>query len=100
VKAKSPLTFRAFKSSCIDLGRYDPGKKELTVRFINRDPQRFYRYSEVPAGIWKKLYTLNQTGGVGEYFNETVVQNPERYPFEEITIRTLHGIRKSKKPKT
>jgi hypothetical protein len=100
VKAKSLLTFRAFKSSCIGLGRYDPGKKELTVQFNNRDPQRSYRYSKVSSTIWKKLNVLNQTGGVGEYFNETVVQHPERYPFEEITVRSFNGTRKSKKPKT
>jgi hypothetical protein len=90
-------TFQEFESSCIDLGHYDSKKKELTVRFIGKKPERFYRYSDVPAEIWKKLNALNEKGGVGEYLNETVVQHPEKFPYEELTIQKFKTIPKKKK---
>ena len=92
------LTFQEFESSCIDLGHYNAKAKQLTVRFVNREPQRFYCYTNVPPEIWKKLNALNETGGVGEYLNETVVQHREKYPFEELTIRKFMTIPKRKKP--
>ena len=92
------LTFQEFESSCIDLGRYDEKAKQLTVRFVNRHRERFYRYSNVPAEVWRKLNVLNETGGVGEYLNETIVQDPATYPFKELTIRAYKTIPKSKKP--
>src|SRR5688572_3292324 len=48
---KAVLTFQEFESSCIDLGHYNAKAKELTVRFVNRNTERFYRYSNVPAEI-------------------------------------------------
>ncbi len=96
-KEEIALTFQEFESSCIDLGHYDPKAKQLTVRFVNRNTDRFYRYSKVPAAMWKKLKALNETGGVGEYLNETIVQNPERYPFKELTIRSFKSIPIKKK---
>ena len=94
---KTVLAFQEFESSCIDLGHYDAKTKELTVRFVNRNVERFYRYSNVPAEIWKKLNGLNETGGVGEYLNETVVQHPEKYPYKELTIHSFKTIPKKKK---
>lgn len=94
---KLVLTFQEFESSCIDLGHYDAKAKELTVRFVNRNTERFYRYSNVPTDVWTKLRTLNETGGVGEYLNETVVQHPEKYPFKELAIRSFKTIPKKKK---
>lgn len=94
---KTVLTFQEFESSCIDLGHYDAKAKELTVRFVNRNIERFYRYSNVPAELWKKLTALNETGGVGEYLNETIVQHPEKYPFKELTIRSFKTMPKKKK---
>jgi len=94
---KLVLTFQEFESSCIDLGHYDAKAKELTIRFVNRNTERFYRYSNVPAEIWKRLNALNETGGVGEYLNETIVQQPEKYPFKELTIRSFKTIPKKKK---
>ena len=96
-KEDAVLTFQEFESSCIDLGHYDAKAKQLTVRFVNRNAERFYRYSNVPAEIWKKLNTLNETGGVGEYLNETVVQQPEKYPFKELTISSFKSVPKKKK---
>lgn len=96
-KEDAVLTFQEFESSCIDLGHYDAKAKELTVRFVNRNTERFYRYSNVPAEVWKKLKALNETGGVGEYLNETVVQHPEKYSFKELTIRSFKTIPKKKK---
>jgi hypothetical protein len=96
-KEEAVLTFQEFESSCIDLGHYDAKAKELTVRFVNRNTERFYRYSNVPAEVWKKLNVLNETGGVGEYLNETVVQQPEKFPFKELTIRAFKSIPKRKK---
>ena len=90
-------TFQEFESSCIDLGHYDEKVRQLTVRFVNRNTERFYRYSNVSAEVWKKLNLLNQSGGVGEYLNETIVQHPEKYPFEELTIRSFTTIPKKKK---
>src|SRR5687768_6397907 len=66
-KEKPLPTFEEFESSCIDLGHYDAKVKQLTVRFVNPKTERFYRYSNVPAEIWKKLRALNKTGGVGSY---------------------------------
>jgi hypothetical protein len=100
MKTKPALTFQVFGSSCIDLGHYDGRKKQLTVRFINPDPRRFYRYSSVPMSKWKKLNSLNQRGGVGTYLNETLVQHPEKYPVQEISIPSFQAVLKSKKPKT
>ena len=91
------LTFQEFKSSCIELGHYDAKAKKLTVRFVNRNTERFYCYSNVPAEVWKKLNSLNETGSVGEYLNETVVQQSEKYPFKELTIRSFKKIPKKKK---
>jgi hypothetical protein len=90
-------TFQEFESSCIDLGLYDAKAKELTVRFVNRNTERFYCYSNVPAEVWKNLKTLNEIGGVGEYLNETVVQHPEKYPFKELRILSFKTIPKKKK---
>ena len=94
---KAVLTFQEFESSCIDLGHYDAKAKELTVRFVNRNTERFYRYSNVPPDVWKKLNGLNETGGVGEYLNETIVQHPEKYPFKEFSIRSFKTIPKKKR---
>jgi hypothetical protein len=91
------LTFQEFESSCIDLGHYDDKAKQLTVRFVNRNTERFYRYSKVPAEIWQRLKALNETGGVGEYLNETIVQHSEKFPYEELTIRSFKTIPKKKK---
>jgi hypothetical protein len=96
-KEEAVLTFQEFESSCIDLGHYDAKAKELTVRFVGRKPERFYRYSKVPAEIWKKLNALNESGGVGEYLNETIVQHPEKHPFKEFTIQKFKTIPKKKK---
>ena len=95
---KKMLIFQEFESSCIDLGHYDARSKELTVRFINRNTERFYRYSNVPVEVWKRLNKLNETGGVGEYLNETVVQHPEKFPFKELRILSFKTIPKKKKP--
>lgn len=81
------LTFHEFQSSCIDLGHYDAGKRELTVRFVGRKTDRFYRYSNVPAPVWKKLRALNESGGVGSYLNETVVAHRDQHPFVELTLQ-------------
>jgi hypothetical protein len=78
--------FHAFKSSCIDLGNYNPAKQELTVRFAGREWNRFYRYQRVPAKVWSRLQELNQKGGVGNYLHEAVIQKPQEYPFTELTI--------------
>jgi hypothetical protein len=83
------MTFQEFHSSCIDLGHYDAKTKDLTVRFVNRNTERFYRYLNVPSVVWKKLKILNETGGVGEYLNDTIVRHPENYPFKELTIRSF-----------
>jgi hypothetical protein len=66
-KEEPILTFQEFESTCIDLGHYDEKAQQLTVRFVNRNTERFYRYSNVPTEVWKKLKTMNETGGVGEY---------------------------------
>ena len=80
------LVFEEFASNCIDLGHYDLKAKQLTVRFVGRKLERFYRYSNITPEIWEKLRKLNDSGGVGGYLIETVVQNPKKYPFEELTI--------------
>ena len=89
--------FEEFESSCIDLGRYDPKARQLTVRFVGRKPDRFYRYSNVPPEVWSKLRQLNQSGGVGEYLNDTVVKDPRKFPFEELAIRDFKTAPKRKK---
>jgi len=98
-KEDAVLTFQKFESSCIDLGHYDAKKKELTVRFVGKKPERFYRYSNVPVEVWQKLNRLNEMGGVGEYLNETIVQHREKFPFEEITIQKFKTIPLAKKKK-
>ena len=96
---KRALAFNEFESSCIDLAHYEPESKQLTVRFVNRNTNRFYRYSNVPSAIWEKLKELNAQGGVGEYLNETIVQHPNKFPFQELTIQTFTRIPAKKKPK-
>ena len=96
-KEKALIIFQEFESSCIDLGCYDEKRRQLTVRFVNRNTERFYRYSNVPSSIWKRLNALNQTGGVGNYLNETVVQHPQKYPFEELTIQSFKTVSKKQK---
>ena len=96
-KEKALIIFSEFESSCIDLGFYDEKRRQLTVRFVNRNTERFYRYSNVPGRVWKKLNALNQTGGVGNYLNETVVQHPQKYPFEELTIQSFKTLSKKQK---
>jgi hypothetical protein len=90
-------TLQEFASSCIDLGCYDAKERQLTVRFVNRDNERFYRYSNVPGRIWKKLNALNQTGGVGGYLNDAVLQHPEKYPFKELAIHSFKTVPKKQK---
>jgi hypothetical protein len=94
---KAALTFQEFESSCIDLGHYDEKTKHLTVRFVGRNTERFYRYSNVPAEVWAKLLSLNETGGVGNYLNETIVRHRDKYPFEELTLRSFNSVPKKKK---
>jgi hypothetical protein len=95
--AKDQPMFEEFTSSCIDLGHYDPKARQLTVRFVGRKPDRFYRYSNVPPEVWKKLRQLNQSGGVGEYLNDAIVKEPKTFPFEELTIRDFKIAPKRKK---
>ncbi len=90
-------TFEEFESSCIDLGHYDAKIKQLTVRFVSPNTERFYRYSNVPAEMWRKLKALNKTGGVGSYLNDAVVRHPEKYPFKELTIHSFKRVSKKKK---
>jgi hypothetical protein len=89
------LTFQRIDSTCINLAHYDARMKRLTVRFVDRDTVLFYRYSKVPAEIWRKLNKLNEShGSVGNYFTTTIVQHPEKYPFEKISIRKIKISRK------
>lgn len=90
-------TFQEFSSSCIDLGHYDAKTEQLTVRFVSRNTQRFYRYSNVPPETWNRLNTLNESGGVGNYLIETVVQQPRKHPFEELAIRSFSKVSSKKK---
>ena len=85
--SEGSLVFEEFASNCIDLGRYDVKAKQLTVRFVGRKLERFYRYSNVTPEIWEKMRQLNESGGVGGYLIETIVQNPKKFPFEELTVR-------------
>lgn len=84
---RAVLTFQVFESSCIDLGHYDRKLQRLTVRFVNRETDRFYCYLNVRPELWSKLQKLNETGGVGNFLNEAIVQHPDKFPFEELTIR-------------
>lgn len=81
------LTFQKFESSCIDLGHYDSKIQKLTVRFANRKTESFYRYSNVPERIWKRLRKLNESGGVGNYLHETVLADPKKFPYQEVSLR-------------
>jgi hypothetical protein len=94
---KEARIFQEFRSSCIDLGHYNAKARQLTVRFVSRNTQRFYRYSNIPPEIWTRLNTLNESGGVGNYLIETVVQQPMQYPFEELTIRSFSKLSLKKK---
>ncbi|HLA95330.1 MAG TPA: KTSC domain-containing protein [Pyrinomonadaceae bacterium] len=89
---KVTLTFQEFKSSCIDLGHYDSKRRQLTVRFVNRNAERFYCYQNVPRDVWRRLEALNESGGVGNYLNETVVQHPHKYPFQELSLRKFRTV--------
>jgi len=95
--AKVPTVFEQFTSSCIDLGSYVPQTKELTVRFTGRKPDRFYRYTNVSPEIWENLRSLDKSGGVGSYLNETIVRHPKLFPFEVLKIR---GFKVSKQSET
>jgi hypothetical protein len=86
-KGEEMLTFWELNSRCIDLGHYDAKTRQLTVRFVNPNPMCFYRYSKIPPDIWRNIKRLSETEGLGTYFNETVVQHREKYPFEERGIR-------------
>jgi len=97
-KEEALLVFQEFESSCIDLACYDEKARQLTVRFMNRNTERFYRYSNVPTRVWRKLNALNASkGGVGSYLNDTVVQHPEKYPFKELMIQSFKTVPKNKK---
>ena len=89
-------TFQEFASSCIDLGHYDAKKGQLTVRFVSKKTERFYRYSNVRTEIWAKMRQLNESGGVGGYLIETIVKDPKKYPFKELTIREFKVTPKKK----
>jgi hypothetical protein len=92
------LTFQEIESTCINLAHYDAKAKRLTVRFVDRDTDQFYRYSKVPADVWMRIKSLNETkGSVGNYFTSTVVQHSEKYPFEKIFIERFKIIPKKKK---
>jgi len=97
VEEKLVLTFQEFESSCIDLGHYDAEARKLTVRFVNRKSERFYRYSNVPRNVWVKLQSLNETGGVGNYLHETILGNSAKYPYEEVTLHSFTTVPRKKK---
>jgi hypothetical protein len=91
------FTFQEIESTCINLAHYDAKTKRLTVRFVDRDTDRFYCYSRISAEIWVTIKALNERdGGVGTYFTTTVVQHPERYPFKKIVIQEFKTIPKKK----
>lgn len=94
---KTILTFQEFESSCIDLGHYDAESRKLTVRFVNRKSERFYRYSNVSREVWTKLQVLNETGGIGNYLHETILGNAKKHPYEEVTFRDFKTAPKKKK---
>ena len=96
-KENEVLTFQAIESTCIDLAHYDAKTRQLIVRYVDQDDDRFYRYTNIPAGIWKSLEELNETGGVGNYFVTTVQRHPEKYPFEKISLREFKVLPKKKK---
>jgi len=89
--------FQEFQSSCIDLGNYDADKRQLTVRFVNRKAERFYRYSNVEPEIWTKLQALNERGGIGSYLHETILADAKKHPHEEVTIRRFETVRQKKR---
>ena len=99
VPRKTRWTFEEFASNCINLGCYDPKTRQLTVRFVNKKTEKFYRYSNVPAEVWNKLHELNESGGVGGYLNDEIVQYPKKFPFEELTIGEFKTVPNKKKPK-
>ena len=94
---KAVLTFQEFESSCIDLGHYDEEARKLTVRFVNRKSDRFYRYANVPRDVWVKLQFLNETGGVGNYLHETILGNSDKYPYEEVIFHNFKTAPRKKK---
>ena len=96
-RAEEPPVFESFSSSCIDLGRYDAKARELTVRFVGRKPDRFYRYSNVPREFWEKLLRLNEAGGVGACLNDTLVRDPKQFPFEELRLKEYKIVPEKKK---
>ena len=94
---KPVLTFQEFESSCIDLGHYDAKTRKLTVRFVNRKSNRFYRYANVPRDVWAKLQSLNETGGVGNYLHETILGNLAKYTYEEVIFHDFKTAPRKKK---
>ena len=70
----------------------------LTVRFVSRKTEKFYRYSHVPPTVWDKLRQLNESGGVGGYLKETIVSYPKTFPFAELTIREFKVAPAKKRP--
>ena len=92
------LAFQEIESTCINLAHYDAKARQLTVRFVDRDTDQFYRYSKVPAEVWRRIKSLNESdGSVGNYLTTTVVQHPENYPFEKISIQKFKTIPRKKK---
>ena len=90
--------FDSIDSTCIDLACYNSSRQELTVRFVNRQRDRFYTYSSVTTNVWQKLKTLDASGAsVGAYFIETVVKHPEKYSFKEIRITDYEVVPSKKK---
>ena len=97
VRAKELWIFDEFASSCIDLGHYNQKTRQLTVRFVGRKAEKFYRYSNVGPEIWDTLGKLNESGGVGGYLIENIVKEPKKFPFEEMVIKEFKIVPKRKK---
>ena len=84
---QSTPEFKKFTSSCINLGWYDLNTRKLTIRFENGRNNHFYRYENVPPIIWNNLLSLNGSGSVGNYLNETILKHPKKYPSKVITVK-------------
>jgi len=92
-----PLQFRRFNSTCIDLAHYDQKARKLTVRYTGKKADHFYRYANVSPKTWQKLRSLNETGGVGKFMNETLVAKPKEHPYEEVTLADFKVIPENRK---
>ena len=85
------MTYKFVNSSTLDFMVYDKTKREMLMTFLRNG--RTYLYKNIPMFIVDNLAQLDERGtsSVGSYFQQNVVKQPRKYPYQELTDEQYIG---------